>query len=250
MKRTQKLSQARVEWAVPNNRTKAAWANTDDAIRDGAYALAIAAVALHKELFAIRRAETRTGADYYISATQNLDDLEQCVRLEVSGIHLDIAEVKRRLRLKREQVQQGNSHLPALVAIVGFRVQLVLLAAVEQLAMSWLDHHSRSEEYARQAEALMKEDAGDRAIGLYWLAADAEQQALEVLEPQKTRTLGITVISTVALYDKARELKQAKAVAYQWLSTDLLSPFAIEELESLLRVLLTEEAQLKQVANV
>jgi hypothetical protein len=124
---------AKVEWDLADNRIKAAWANNDDATRDGAYAFALAATELLRGMFAIRRAETRTGADYYIApAGQNLEDLENCFRLEVSGTHSDKSEVKKRLRNKMEQAQQGNSNLPALAAVVGFRVQLILLQTVDE----------------------------------------------------------------------------------------------------------------------
>ncbi|MEE3719482.1 hypothetical protein V2H45_22310 [Tumidithrix elongata RA019] len=84
-------------------------------------------------MVAIRRAATRTGADYYIAlADQDLEDLENCFRLEVSGTNLDKTEVKRRLRIKIDQTERGNSNLPALVAIVGFKVQLVLLHTVNE----------------------------------------------------------------------------------------------------------------------
>ena len=101
-----------VEWDVTDKRTQAAWANTDDATRDGAYAFAIAAIELLRGMVAVRRAETRTGADYYIALSgQNFEDLESCFRLEVSGTHSDKSEVKRRLRMKLEQAKQGNSNL-------------------------------------------------------------------------------------------------------------------------------------------
>lgn len=124
---------ARVEWIVTDERIKAAWANVDDATRDGAYAFALAATELLRGMFAVRRAETRTGADYYIApANQDWEDLENWIRLEVSGTHLDKSEVKRRLRVKLEQAKQGNSNLPALAAVVGFRVQLILLQTVDE----------------------------------------------------------------------------------------------------------------------
>jgi hypothetical protein len=123
---------AKVEWETTDSRIQAAWANTDDATRDGAYALAIAATELLRGMVAIKRSETRTGADYYIAfADQDLEDLENCFRLEVSGTNLDKAEVKKRLRIKIEQTKQGNSNLPALAAIVGFKVHLILLQTVD-----------------------------------------------------------------------------------------------------------------------
>jgi hypothetical protein len=127
-------SVAKVEWEVTDIRVQAAWANADDATRDGAYAVAIAATELLRGMVAVRRAETRTGADYYIALSdQDLEDLENCFRLEVSGTHSDKSEVKRRLRIKLEQTRQGNSNLPALAAVIGFRVQLILLQTVDEI---------------------------------------------------------------------------------------------------------------------
>jgi hypothetical protein len=124
---------ATVEWEVTDSRVQAAWANADDATRDGAYAIAIAATELLRGMVAVRRAETCTGADYYIAfSDQDLEDLENCFRLEVSGTDSDKSEVKRRLRVKLEQARQGNSNLPALAAVIGFRVQLILLQTVDE----------------------------------------------------------------------------------------------------------------------
>lgn len=81
----------------------------------------------------MHRAETKTGADYYIAPIgEKLEDLENWWRLEVSGTHSDKSEVKRRLRIKLEQAKQGKSNLPALAAIVGFRLQLILLQVVDE----------------------------------------------------------------------------------------------------------------------
>jgi hypothetical protein len=124
---------AKVEWEATDSRVQAAWANADDATRDGAYAFALAATELLRGMVAVRRAETRTGADYYIALSdQDLEDLENCFRLEVSGTHSDKSEVKRRLRIKLEQARQGNRNLPALAAVIGFRVQLILLQTVDE----------------------------------------------------------------------------------------------------------------------
>lgn len=124
---------AKVEWEETDGRVKAAWANADDATRDGAYAFAIAATELLRGMVAVRRAETRTGADYYIALSdEDLEDLENCFRLEVSGTDSDKSEVKRRLRIKLEQARKGNSNLPALAAVIGFRVQLILLQTVDE----------------------------------------------------------------------------------------------------------------------
>ncbi|MCY7275669.1 MAG: hypothetical protein LH702_18505 [Phormidesmis sp. CAN_BIN44] len=124
---------AKVEWDKTDARIQAAWANVDDATRDGAYALAIAATELLRGMVAVHRAETRTGADYYIAPSgQDLEDLENWFRLEVSGTDSDKkSETKRRLREKIEQARKGNSNRPALASVIGFRVQLILLQTVD-----------------------------------------------------------------------------------------------------------------------
>jgi hypothetical protein len=72
-----------VVWPEPDLRTLHAWNNTTDATRDGAYACVIAAAEVSRAIFAVRRAETATGADYYVRpADAGVGDLEDCVRLE------------------------------------------------------------------------------------------------------------------------------------------------------------------------
>ena len=60
-------SSATVDWAPPDQRTRDAWANETDATEAGAYASVIAGVEALRGLYAVRRAETGTGADYYIA---------------------------------------------------------------------------------------------------------------------------------------------------------------------------------------
>ncbi|MEA5578628.1 hypothetical protein [Anabaena sp. UHCC 0451] len=124
-------SRAKVVWDSADKRVRAAWANNDDATRDGAYAFALAATELLRGLFAIQRAETLTGADYYIAPLgQNIEDLENWIRLEVSGTNLDKNKVRYRLQAKVEQARQGNSNLPAIAVVVGFKAQLILIETV------------------------------------------------------------------------------------------------------------------------
>jgi hypothetical protein len=111
--------------------------------------------------------------------------------------------------------------------------------------MSWLVHHTRSEGYASQAEELRRRHESDRAAELYRLAAEAEANALNNLDPSKTRTIGITAVSAVSLYFKAQEFLQARKLAHKWLATDLLPLFAVEELEDLLQVIRFEESRVK-----
>jgi hypothetical protein len=123
-----------IEWELPDARCREAWANQDDSTRDGAYACAIAAIELFLGLYAIRRAETLTGADYYVAPlSHTAEDLEDFHRLEVSGTNSGEYEVKQRLRMKVRQAQHGKSNLPAWAVVVGFRVKLVSMQSVEAL---------------------------------------------------------------------------------------------------------------------
>jgi hypothetical protein len=92
----------------------------------------LAAVELTNGLVAVRRAENDTGADYYVApAGTELNDLEEAIRLEVSGIDLGgKSDVKRRLKIKVDQAARGKSNLPAMAGIVGFYEKLIVLERV------------------------------------------------------------------------------------------------------------------------
>lgn len=123
-----------VEWEETDEQCKKAWANKDDATRDGAYAVAIAATELSRGLFAVKRAETLTGADYYIAPFgKDIEDLEDCLRLEVSGTDLNESQIKQRLIKKVNQALSGKSNLPALAAVVGFKAKMILIKTVEEV---------------------------------------------------------------------------------------------------------------------
>ena len=97
--------------------------------------MSLAAVEALEGLVAVKRAHTLTGADYYIAPVgSNPDDLEDCVRLEVSGVSAgNKAVVESRLRSKLQQAAKGASNLPALAAVVGFKEQLIALARLGEL---------------------------------------------------------------------------------------------------------------------
>ncbi|MDE0002091.1 MAG: hypothetical protein OXQ29_05315 [Rhodospirillaceae bacterium] len=125
---------ATVEWEPPSARARRAWANETDATEAGAYACALAAVELMHGLVAVHRAETLTGADYYVARPGDpSDDLEACQRLEVSGVDRGLRGVlETRLRAKLDQAAAGRSNLPAMAGVVGFRASLVMLAELER----------------------------------------------------------------------------------------------------------------------
>jgi len=77
-----------VNFDIPDARVSRAHANEIDATEIGAYGLSLAAIEAVAGLVAVRRAETLTGSDWYIApAGTDSQDLENCIRLEVSGIN-------------------------------------------------------------------------------------------------------------------------------------------------------------------
>jgi hypothetical protein len=125
--------QTQVEWVQPDARVLDAWNNRIDATEMGAYACALAGVELAKGYFAVRRAETGTGSDYYIGPpASGVEDLENCYRLEVSGVDAGTErDIRQRLLQKIDQTRRGHSNLPAVAAVVGFSARLIVLADAE-----------------------------------------------------------------------------------------------------------------------
>lgn len=116
-------------WTPSDNLLRRSYLNDDDAKRDGAYAIALAAVEQLENMVGVARCETKTGADYYVmpvgSDPENF--LEDGYRLEVSGSDSEEREVRYRLKQKQKQASNGKSSLPAFAAVIGFRVKLILL---------------------------------------------------------------------------------------------------------------------------
>jgi hypothetical protein len=113
---------AEIGWVPTDDRARGAWGNRDDATEAGAYCVALANVELTRGLVAVRRAQGRTGADYYLGrAGTAVDDLENALRLEVSGTDEgNLSTIRQRLRQKLEQARRGDSNLPAIATVVGF----------------------------------------------------------------------------------------------------------------------------------
>lgn len=119
-----------VNFVVPDARVLNAHANETDATEAGAYGVSLAAVEAVAGLVAVRRAETLTGADWYVVPDgTEIEDLENCIRLEVSGTNAGSSgDVARRLREKVAQAARGASNLPAIAAVVGFKVLEVAIS--------------------------------------------------------------------------------------------------------------------------
>jgi hypothetical protein len=125
------ISESRVvNFDIPDARVSNAHANEIDATEIGAYGLSLAAIEAVAGLVAVRRAETLTGADWYIAPSgTDTEDLETCIRLEVSGISAGGSrDVNSRLSKKVAQAARGNSNLPAIAAVVGFKVLEVAIS--------------------------------------------------------------------------------------------------------------------------
>jgi hypothetical protein len=109
--------------------------------------------------------------------------------------------------------------------------------------MTWVAHHEESERLAAEAELARRRGDEQRAVELYHQAAEAEVRALFDLDPNKARTLGITVVSAVALWYRAKQYYLARKLAHHWLATDQLPPFAQDELQTLLQMIWSTTAQ-------
>jgi hypothetical protein len=124
---------AMVVWGATDQRMRAAWANEIDTTEQGAYAMVLAAVELTRGMVALRRAETATGADYYVGLPETrTEDFEGMYRLEIAG--RDRASdriVYGTLLEKVEQARRGRSNLPAMAGVVGFLSKLIMLRMVE-----------------------------------------------------------------------------------------------------------------------
>lgn len=100
--------------------------------------------------------------------------------------------------------------------------------------MTWSEWHDKSEQLAAAAELARRQGESTRATELYSEAAEAEEKALDQVEPSKLRTFGITAVSTVALHYKAGSLQRAERLAYRYLSLDQLQDFASAQLQELI----------------
>lgn len=123
-----------VEFQKPDARMLNAWANDIDTTESGAYGMCLAAVEVEEKLVAVRRAETLTGADWYVAPIgTDPEDMESCFRLEVSGIDAGGRPlVEARLRQKVDQTKRGTSNLPAIASVVGFKERAIAIQRVSE----------------------------------------------------------------------------------------------------------------------
>jgi hypothetical protein len=108
--------------------------------------------------------------------------------------------------------------------------------------MSWVDLHQKSEHLAAEAQAAAQQSP-EHAQDLYSQAAKLEAEALTALAPAKVRTLGITAVSAVALWFKARQFGEAQKLAYHVLTNDSMPAFAVQQLQGLLQAIWSEQVR-------
>ena len=126
-------------WLPSTQRQRHSLANPDDATRDGAYCLTLAAAEIELGWVACARTPRGSGADYYLKPlsepclSEGELDLERAFRLEVSGIDRcrSEAQLNQRVREKEDQTRRGRSDLPALAGVVAFDLLKIVLRAVE-----------------------------------------------------------------------------------------------------------------------
>lgn len=116
-----------LSWHAVSDRQGRSHANALNATEDGAYAVAIAIIRETHNVHAYSRADHLTGSDYYAVAP-GATDLEDALRLEVSGIDRgDLTAVNRRVREKVDQLLGGVSNLPGIACVVGFECAAIRL---------------------------------------------------------------------------------------------------------------------------
>lgn len=99
--------------------------------------------------------------------------------------------------------------------------------------MSWLDAHRLSERAAEAAFLAGRDGAAEQAASLYEQAAGHEEEALEHLDSNSPRTVGVLAISAVALWHKSGNHRRAIALAIRLEREAVLPAFARREIQAL-----------------
>lgn len=80
--------------------------------------------------------------------------------------------------------------------------------------MSWLKNHSDSEKFASLADSAIKNGNISEAEKMFKQAGESEEKALSFIDLSKKRTLGITAVSSAALYFKGKDFVKAEHIAH------------------------------------
>lgn len=111
--------------------------------------------------------------------------------------------------------------------------------------MTWLEHHYQSEQLSSEAEIATRHGERNQAFELYARAAQAEELALQEVEPSKPRTYGITAVSAASLYFKASQWESAKTLAHRCLGSGRLPDFASQQMDELLDAIKLEQLAIR-----
>lgn len=107
-------------WDAPDSVQQGSHANELEVVRDGACAVAVAAVFAAEGYLVRKRPRHGSGADYLM--TRIGDDADNFVRLEVSGTARgDALELRARLAQKRVQLREGRGAEPGVAVVVAFK---------------------------------------------------------------------------------------------------------------------------------
>lgn len=111
-------------WEAPDAVQQSSHANELEVVRDGACAIAVAAVYAEGGYLVRKRPRHGSGADYLM--TRVGDDADNFVRLEVSGTARgDAVELRARLAQKRVQLREGRDPAPGIAVVVAFKDAIV-----------------------------------------------------------------------------------------------------------------------------
>lgn len=99
--------------------------------------------------------------------------------------------------------------------------------------MSWISHHIKSQAYARQAGIHLSRYERERAQTLYRLAADEELRALDHLFTVQPKTIHLTLMNAIALYQKSGEHQIVQHLIQEWTTTKTIPPDLRAELNAL-----------------
>lgn len=95
--------------------------------------MALAYVSAAQDLTAFSRALRGSGADYILtSRRQGVGDIEQRLRLEVSGTDRGTeTDIERRLYQKLEQLRRGDPYTAGMAVVVEFRARAIRFARLD-----------------------------------------------------------------------------------------------------------------------
>lgn len=110
--------------------------------------------------------------------------------------------------------------------------------------MNWLTLREKGADYAFSAESARRAGDMDLAERMYAEAAVLEAAALELIPPDKIRTVGIVGVSACSLYFKAKDTERAEKLALNLLARSL-PEFAQLQLQSVLQAVWNESVKRK-----